>query len=84
MIGGIFGKATEVPETWDRFSNLNISGAWNESDFDEVTASARRLGMTVENDGERIVLWRSKSCNGWFMLNKRGKELATEFLEGVS
>jgi len=84
ILGTLAGDATEVPETWERFSNLNISGAWNNADWDDVTERAKRLGMTVENDGERLVLWKSKNCNGWFLLNKRGKEMALEFLEGVA
>lgn len=85
ILGALAGDATEVPETWERFSNLNISGAWDDADWDEVIEKAKRLGMTVKNDGEHLILWRSKKCNGSFLLNtKAGRDLALEFLGGVA
>jgi len=82
MIGGIFGKATEVPETWDRFSNLNISGAWEQGDWSDVFALASRLGVNYEDEGDTVVMWKGRS-QGRFLNVKGGVKEAREFLEGV-
>lgn len=61
ILGALAGNATEVPETWDRFSNSAISGDWDDADWREVFARARRLGVSFEDEGDAVVMWKGRS-----------------------
>jgi hypothetical protein len=84
---GFFGKAdTSHPghnNGWEPFSNLNISGAWEPGDWSEVFAKAQRLGVSYEDEGGAVVMWKGRS-QGRFLNTKGGQSLACEFLGGVA
>ncbi len=82
----IWGKPhlhAEADSGWEHFSNLNISGAWEQGDWDDVFAKAQRLGVSVEDQGDVVVMWKGRS-QGRFLNVKGGVKEARDFLEGVA
>lgn len=83
MIGCLFGRAQMPPQTWEHFSNLDIRGAWNGGEWDEIVDEAERLGYAVRCDGEKVCMWKHENDYGDFVL-EGGMSMALEFLGGVA
>ncbi|OLD63790.1 MAG: hypothetical protein AUF65_01400 [Chloroflexi bacterium 13_1_20CM_50_12] len=83
---GFFGNPqyhAEANDGWEPFSNAAISGDWDIGSWSNVFVQAHKQGVSVEQDGETVIMSRGKSC-GRFLNTQGGVSMAWEFLEGVA